>query len=81
MSQPSDGISMDEKGLSGLQIGTVVIVDLTSGLGRFLKTPLEIRNQIYGYLLSAKHTKVDVVGERSVSVIFLTPLAVLSGER
>ena len=41
----------------------------------------EIRNQIYGYLLSTKHTKVDVTGEPSVSVILLTPLAVLFGER
>lgn len=33
----------------------------------FLKMPREIRNQIYGYLLSTKYTKIDFRDEEPVS--------------
>ncbi|KAL9135458.1 MAG: hypothetical protein Q9175_003345 [Cornicularia normoerica] len=36
-------------------------------MSTFLKTPLEIRNQIYEFLLSTKHTKVVVLDEGPVS--------------
>ena len=38
----------------------------------FMKVPLEIRNQIYGYLLSTKYTKVDFTDESPVSDNILT---------
>lgn len=47
----------------------------------FMKTPLEIRNQIYEYLLSTKHTKVDFGDEVRVSDDILTALAVQLDER
>lgn len=40
-----------------------------------MRTPLEIRNQIYGYLLSTKHTKVDFEDEIPVGAILLIALA------
>lgn len=36
-------------------------------MSTFLKTPLEIRNQIYEFLLSTKHTKIVVLDEGPVS--------------
>lgn len=47
----------------------------------FLKTPLEIRNQIYGYLLSTKYTKIDFLDEKPVSDDVLSALAVQLEER
>ncbi len=39
-----------------------------------MKTPLELRNQIYQYLLSTKYTKVDFTDEQPVSNHALTAL-------
>lgn len=47
----------------------------------FMKTPLEIRNQFYGYLLSTKHNKVDFRNEEPVSDENLIALAVKLEER
>ena len=47
----------------------------------FLKTSLEIRNQIYEYLLSTKYVKVDFVDEEPVSEDILTALAFSLNER
>ena len=46
-----------------------------------MKTPLEIRNQIYEYLLSTKHTKVDFHNENPVSDNILTAPATQLDER
>ena len=46
-----------------------------------MKTPLEIRNQIYEYLLSTKRTKVDFHNDSPVSDYILTALAIQRDER